>query len=307
MEIQTEAQTVQNVRRGLKEATTGCRLSMRTLPLNGQVDSDQKSRIADLFEADDGSVRAGKVIINRSIPEVKEVLRIQRAARDVWKSYTIPYESGVRLIRTDRVAWIQGVVDEIRNELTAAVQRLAEVWSTVNEEAQARLGELYNPADYAFDVTREVEILISFPAIEPDRRLLQIAPEIYSAERERLAKQFAKIAEDTQAVMEAEFAEMVQSIAERLNQSEGEDGKKKIVQQRAIDGIVEFANQWKAKSINPSAIDSLIEQAEQLASGVDMKSVRKQGSQKQLSQAFAELAKQAGEMITSRKSRAFDL
>lgn len=293
----------------IKAATTGCKLSIGSVSVRKKITVGQQLQIAALFSADTQSVDGGRKIINPKLEPVANVFRVLREIRAAWVAYTIPYEPGVRLIRTDRVAWITDLVNKAKTDLREASEALHARWGEVVADAQARLGSLFVAEDYEVDVRDMVSLDIAFPAIEPDNRVAQLAPEVFEAERVRIAAKMQEVAVAQEQAMQAELLAMVSSLQTRLVESESEDGKKRYVRQAAIDEVVSFAERFKATAITSDAqLDEIVNRARELASGVDMAAVRKDGDARSaLSAQFGALKENLEKYVEVKKDRKFEL
>ena len=119
---------------------------------------EQKSEAADAFGAEGAFLSAGKKLVDTSHPALKAVTAVRGRILALWKASSLPYpESGVRLIRQDRVEEFNARMQELREELGAAVERLDEHFAELKSAARQRLGRLFNPADYPDSLRLAVE------------------------------------------------------------------------------------------------------------------------------------------------------
>lgn len=256
----------------LRDVTSGCRFEVKLLGTTRSMTPVQKRRLAETFGADESSVRGGRAVLQRAHPLVSPIFRLIGSARDMWKTYTVPYEDGVRLIRTDRVEWMRKNATDIQFKIESAVGELRDGWSIVVEDARARLGDLFVESDYTHCPTN-IGIDISFPAIQPDPRLAQLAPEVFEAERRKVAAKFEEAAALSEQMLAEEFAKLIDHLRDKLTPDA--DGKKKVLQERSVDAIVEFASRFKELSIGSNAqLDAVVEQARALSNNIDIKSLR---------------------------------
>jgi hypothetical protein len=253
-------------------------------------------------------VDGGRVVLNRKLEPVANVFSIVRAARTLWQAYTIKYEDGIRLVRTDRIQWLVDQIGLLRGQLEVAKAELYDAWDDVKLEARERLGDLYVASDYAFDPRDAVWILLTFPSVDPDRRLLQVAPEIFESEKKRIEAKLQEAATIAEAGLQEQLAELVGSLAERLSEGEREDGKKRYVRQAAIDEIVEFSNRFRAVSVGSNAeLDAIVERARALAGDTNMEAVRKDaGARATVAGAFAAMRADLDKFVAVKKERNFE-
>lgn len=292
----------------LQDETTGCKLEVTAFSSRKKMTDTQRKRMAEFFNADIRSVSGGREILNKKLPEVRLVYGIIREARGLWANFTVKYEDGVRLIRSDRIEWMNQKIGELQEELRVAKQALFDAWEVVKQDAQNRLADLYVAGDYAFDVRQVLWINVSYPAIGPDPKLQQLSKELFEAELAKFRVRFEEAARDAEQALQVEFAAMISGIAERLEEGESEDGKKRVLQQRAVDNVVEFANRFRALSVGGSGMDALVEQAEQLALGLDTKAMKKDAaSRATIRESFGALKAAIEKQITVAAERTFEL
>jgi hypothetical protein len=275
----------------LAEQMSGCRLEVTSFCSRKKFTDTQRMRVAEFFDSDIKSISGGREILNKKIPEVKRVYGIIRAARAHWQAYTVKYEDGTRLIKADRIEWMNERVAQYQEELAAAKDALWVKWEEVKADAKTRLAQLYVEGDYNFDIRQTIWITISYPSVQPDPKLEKLSKELWDKEIKKFAVKFEEAAQTAQTAVLSEFADMINAVTERLDAGENQDGKKRVLQQRAVDNIVEFANRFRAVSIgSDSELDALVAQAEQLAVGLDTKEMKKDAKQQaDMRAAFANL------------------
>jgi hypothetical protein len=125
---------------------------------------------------------------------------------------------------------------------------------------------------------------------------------------QKFAIKFDEAAQAAEQALREEFAGMIASVAERLESGESEDGKKRVLQQRAVDNIVEFANRFRAISVGDNAeLDALVHQAEQLAVGLDAKAMKKDDEQRaNMREAFAKLQSAVSAHVVKQAERSIE-
>ena len=174
----------------LKGMTSGCKLEIRQVMCSRKMTEAQRKKMADAFSADSGSVKGSREFLNRKLEFVRPLFKAASKAKTIWRSCTVKYDDGIRLIRTDRIEWMNAAISECQMEAIEACEQVHERWSEVVEDAKKRLVDLFVEDDYAFDIRNAFGITISYPAIEPDSRLKTIAPELFEAERKKIVAQF---------------------------------------------------------------------------------------------------------------------
>lgn len=275
----------------LASEMSGCRLEVTSFSSRKKFTDSQRKQMADFFDSDVKSVSGGREILNKKIPQVKAVYAIIRSARAMWQGFTVKYEDGTRLIKAEKIEWMNAQIAGFQATLQTAKDDLWEAWDAVKEDARHRLADLYVESDYNFDPRMMIWINISYPSVQPDAKLEKLGKELWDKEMAKFALKFDEAARAAEAALQAEFALMIAGVTDRLAGGESEDGKKRVLQQRAVDNIVEFADRFRSLSIgNNAELDALVAQAESLAVGLDTKAMKKDsGQQSAMREAFAKL------------------
>lgn len=292
----------------LFEEMSGCKLEITSFSSRKKFTDGQRHSMASFFDSDAKSVSGGREILNKKLPEVKAVYAIIRQARAIWQGYTVKYEDGMRLIKIDRIEWMNQQVATLQADLQKAKEALYEAWESVKEDAENRLAKLYVPSDYNFDVRQAIWLTISYPSVQPDPKLAKLGKELFDREMQKFAIKFDEAAQAAEQALREEFAGMIAAVAERLESGESEDGKKRVLQQRAVDNIVEFANRFRAISVGDNAeLDALVHQAEQLAVGLDAKAMKKDDEQRaNMREAFSKLQSAVSAHVVKQAERSIE-
>ena len=293
----------------LKKETTGCKLEVVSTSSSRKMTPEQRVKVASLFDAEVNSVSASREVINRKLPVVRNVYKVISAARAYWKAYTIKYEDGVRLIRTNRVTEMSKRMEAFQVDLQAAKQELKDNWDKVAEDAKKRLVDLYVESDYLFDPMDVFWLTVSYPAIEPDERIKQLAPDLYAAEKKRIEAKFEDAACLAEEALRKEFQTLINSMVDKLSEATDENGKKKILKESALDGMVSFAERFKAISVsNDNELDAMVEQVRALAGDVTLKDLKSNAGKKaEFATAMEAIKLSMENLITSKPVRKFEL
>lgn len=293
----------------LRSETIGIRLERTYLGTRKTMAKADVERVASLFGAEHDSVGGSRAVLNRKHELLKPVFQMMNDTPNFLAANTIDYpERGVRLIKLSRVDWMQEQIVARSATLCEHLEALDAGWDTVVAEARERLGDLFNPADYHVTPSRMFSISLSFPAIKPDDRLLQLHPELYAAEQARIKARFDEAIKNAEAAATEELGELLKHFIERLSHSE--DGKRKVMRDSVVDSITEFAERFKSLSIGSNSdLDALVAEVQDLASGIDVKAVRKadQTSRQQLSAKLAGTLSKLDSLIMVRPARSIDL
>ena len=292
----------------LKHITTGCKLEIRQVLCTRKMTDSQRKKMADAFSADQGSVKGSREFLNRKLDFVKDLFSAASKAKAIWRAATVKYEDGVRLIRTDKITWMNEAISECQMAAIEACQVVYDRWPEVVSDARNRLADLFMESDYEFDIRNAFGITISYPAIEPDQRLKTIAPELFEAERKRIVAQFEQAAIVAEKALQEEFEKMISELLGKLEDKTEEDGKKRVIKQCKIDDLVNFATRFQEMSIgNNAELASLVNKAKELAGDVTVKGLKKGEAKQDFKTKLAEVSKALEAFTTVAPVRTFSL
>ena len=292
----------------LKKTTSGCKLESRSIMCSRKMTDSQRVKVAQAFNAETNSVEGSRAFLSRKMPSIKNLFRELSAARGIWKMNTVKFEDGIRLIRVDRIEWMNQQIALHQERIKEAASEVHAEWDEIRQDARKRLDELYVAADYEFDIRDAFGVTISYPAIEPDTRLKTIAPELYEQERKKIVAQFEQAAIVAEQSLKEEFAAMVQNLLEKLQGKTDEDGKKHIIKQAGIDSLVSFAERFKNLSIgNDAELAALVTSAKQLAGGMTVKALKKEDAKDDFKSKLTEVSEALQAYVAIAPNRKFDL
>lgn len=294
----------------LQQETTGCRLATFALTCNRKMSKQQLAQVANLFSADQESVRGGRKALDKSHELLKPVFAILSQAYTFVKGVTWDYpERGLRLCKLSKIEWMTAEIGRYQEQLNEALQALDAGWDSVKADAKERLKDLYNEGDYPIIPSQSFGLQITFPAIKPDDRLLQLHPDLYAAEQARIAGMFQEAVHRAEAAAADELAGLLEHLVERL-QPDAETGKAKKLHNTTVDKIGEFVERFKTLSIGSNAgLDKLIAEVEGLSQGLDPQAIRKsdQTAKQLLADRVKALREQVDTLVIVRPSRDMDL
>jgi len=292
----------------LKNLTSGCKLEIRQVMCSRKMTDAQRTKMAAAFNAETGSVKGSREFLNRKLEFVKPLFKAATKAKAIWRAATVKYEDGVRLIRTDKIEWMNSAIAECQMEAIKACDQVYDRWPDVVADAKTRLVDLFVESDYDFDIRNAFGITISYPAIEPDSRLKTIAPELFEAERKKIVAQFEQAAIAAETALQEEFATMVSELLEKLTDQSEEDGKKHIIKQSKIDHLVDFAKRFSEMSISDNNdLAELVEKAKSLAGDVTVKSLKQGTNKADFKAKLTEVGESLAKFTTTASIRKFTL
>jgi hypothetical protein len=237
--------------------------------------AEQRAEAAEPFGTDVRFLSAGKRLLDISHPAFKAVTAVRGKVIAYWKSMSLPYpESGIRLIRQDRIDEVTAKMREFQEELAEAVENLDRHYSDLKAMARQRLGSLFNAGDYPESLVGAFSIDADFPSVEPPDYLQQLNPQLYEQECQRVQSRFDEAVRLAEEAFTAELAKLVGHLTERL--SGQEDGKpKKIFRDSAVENLTEFFGRFRELNVRSNEqLDQLVSQAQRVIRGVDAQDLR---------------------------------
>jgi hypothetical protein len=237
--------------------------------------ADQKAQAAQAFDAEGGFLSAGKKLIDTKAPSFRAVTAIRTEISDFWKGLSLPFpEPGVRLIKLESVEDFDRQMADYKAELDDAVANLDRHFDELKRAASRRLGSLYNPSDYPESLRGLFGVSYDFPSIEPPDYLVQLSPDLYQREQERVRARFEEAVRLAEQAFLEEFARLVGHLTERITGT-NEDGSEKIYRDSAVDNLTEYFERFRSLNVRSNQqLDDLVAQAQRAVRNVGAQDLR---------------------------------
>jgi hypothetical protein len=112
-----------------------------------------------------------------------------------------------------------------------------------------------------------------YPNIEPPDYLVQLAPELYRQEQERVRAHFEEAVQLAESAFLEELGRLVVHLTERLTGSD--DGSPKVFRDSAVNNLLEFFDRFRELNVrsNPQ-LDALVAEAQRVVQGVGPQDLR---------------------------------
>jgi hypothetical protein len=236
--------------------------------------AQQKEEVCEAYGADAKLLSAGKRIIDVRHESYRALTATRSRIVGFWRALTLPYvEPGVRLIKQADIPYFTERMEALREDLREAEKGLDRVYDAIRADARERLGRLYNAADYPEQITGLFAVDWEFPAVEPPSYLARIAPEVYSRERDRVARRFEEAVQLAQSAFTAEFSKLVTHLTERLR--DGPQGERQVFRDSVVGNLRDFFERFRRLNVGSSEeLDQLVRQAQDLVEGVTPQQLR---------------------------------
>jgi hypothetical protein len=258
----------------LRTTMAAVRVSVAWFGIRKALTADQVAQAADTFGAKRDFLSAGKKLLDNSAPVFKAVTAVRNKLVSYWKSMSLSYpESGLRLIRQDRIDEFDAKMREFRDELADAVATLDRHYNELKTAARQRLGVLFNAADYPASLVGLFEVSWDFPSVEPPDYLQQLNPRLYEEECQRVQSRFDDAVRLAEEAFIGELAKLVSHLTERL--SGQEDGKQKIFRDSAVENLTDFFTRFRQLNVRSNEqLDQLVAQAQRTIRGIEPQALR---------------------------------
>lgn len=250
----------------LQSDWTAIRLCFSRMGTSKALDKRQAQEAADPFNADASFFRAGKKLLNTKAECFRAVTAIIARARETWINATLPYtEQGVRLIRHDRLEGLTDKLKGLRAELAAAVDELADQYETLKREAEAKLGDLFNPSDYPTSIEGLYRIEWDLPSLSPPEYLKMANPKLYEEQSARIRARFDEAVTLAEETFAAELSGFIEQLQRKLNGLD--DGTEKRLHETTLENLDSFFKKFSSLNIHSSAeLDKVVKLAEEALS-----------------------------------------
>lgn len=262
----------------LRCETLAVRIKFHWLGTSKTLSADQKARAAEPFGAVARQLTAAKKLLDTSHPAYRAVTAVRTKIKAVIENHTLPFpEPGVRLLRQSELSRFDSMLARLSCELDEAVLELDNRFEELKADARIRLGELYREEDYPQTLVGLFRVEHDYPAVEPPEYLKRISPQVYEAERRRIAARFDEAAQLAEDAFLDEFAKLIDHLTERLG---SDDGKPRVFRDSAIGNLDAFFDRFgrlRSGLSRSGDLDRLVEEARQALLGNRPQRIRDNG------------------------------
>jgi hypothetical protein len=259
----------------LRTTMAACRISFRWFGTQRTLTPEQRAVAAEAFDAESRFLSAGKRLLDTKHTAFRAVTAIRTKVTDYWKGLTLPFpEPGVRLIKLEDVEGFDRQMADYKVELEDAVANLDRHFDELKRAAARRLGSLYNASDYPETLIGLFGVAYDFPSIEPPQYLVQLAPDLYAREQERVRARFEEAVRLAEQAFLEEFARVVSHLTERITGT-NEDGTPKVFRDSVASNLDDFFGRFRSLNVRSNQqLDDLVAQAQRAVRGVAAQDLR---------------------------------
>jgi hypothetical protein len=289
----------------LRTTMAACRLQFTWFGTRKTLTPEQRARAADTFDADAPFLSAAKKLLDTKNPAFRAVTAVRTKITDTWRGLSLPFpEPGVRLIKLEQVEAFDRQMADFRAELDDAVANLDRHYGELKHAAAQRLGSLYNPGDYPETLVGLFGVAWDYPNIEPPDYLVQLAPELYRQEQERVRARFEEAVQLAESAFLEEFGRLVAHLTERLTGTD-DDGSPKVFRDSAVNNLLGFFERFRELNVrsNPQ-LDALVAEAQRVVQGVGPQDLRdRDGLRRAVATQMSRVQAELDQLIVERPRR----
>jgi soluble cytochrome b562 len=186
-------------------------------------------------------------------------------------------KSGVYVLPLGLVAEVDAEIQAYRDEFNAAVEKFLDVYPRLRDEAKAKLGDLFDVADYppVEALKRSFAIDVSYLNVSTPKALESVSREIFQREQEQAKKQWAEASAEIRQVLRTGFEGVVSWMVDALKPAQ-EGERQKQFRGASIQRLLEFLNDFEAKNLTQdSDLADLVAKTKALLDGEDIESIQK--------------------------------
>ena len=245
-------------------------------------------------------------------PELRKVVTFDHVTKLWVKSKTVQsplLRASAYLLGVDALPEMYAFLEARKKERGPLLDAFVAAYPALVEAAKKRLGPLHDPTQYP--PAAAVRRLFGFEwqvveIVTPNEKLRTISQALFEKEKAKAEAVWVSAVGQINDALAEGMADVVAHLGERLG---GGDEAPKRFRETAIKRVTDFLDSFAQRNVTGNAdLARLVDQARKLLSGVDVKSVKKDGDlRKRLARGVAELKVSLDGMLEARPARAIKL
>jgi hypothetical protein len=300
--VETNQAVEDNAQVPIFKKAVGFSVETRRLGTRRKVDSAQIGT-----DADRSMIHVSKSILDS--PELKKIEQLDSVVRRCLSDFCLPsnFKSGIYLLPINSVEEVDARFIELQSQREGLVDDFVASYTNRRDEAQSRLGSLFDTTDYPPEETVRMSFSLTgqYVTFDTPSSLKNIKAEIFKREREKADVMWKDALEECRMLLRATMRELVAHIGERLTPKE--DGKAKSFHGSMLTKLDSFMTSFADRNIaDDEELASLVKEARAVMHGVDVKELRKEDVVREaLRGQMDELKGKLDLMVIDKPSRAF--
>lgn len=265
----------------IRNEFVACRVKFKWFGTSRALSSDQRTKAAEIFGANESAISAAKRLIDTKDERYRSLTSCKSRINKFWRDSSLPYpEAGIRLIRNDAVDQFNSALTSLKQELEVSVSEFDSHFSDMKEAARVRLGSLFSSDDYPGSMVQAFDVSWDFPSVDAPEYLRRLSPDIYRRECERVQSQFSDAVQLAEQMFQDQLSELLEHLVERL--ASDETGKQKTFRDSTISNLNNFFSRFQQLSINSDdGLTQLVSQAQAVIGGIEPQRLRDNDSLRQ--------------------------
>lgn len=224
-------------------------------------------------DTDKSMLRVSKRLFD--CPQFKAIVNFDAEIGRYLETVCLPFEKSVHLCPLQMLEQVDSRLKQFADERPKLIEAFVQAYPELCDQAPSRFRALHDPADYLpLDRVRAAFTFswryISFGVPE---KLREIAPSLWEDERNKVAQLMTEAAAEAQQVMRAAMAELVEHLAERLQ--DGPDGKPARFHKTTVSKLLDFLDSFDFRNVaDDTELKTLVDRARALMQDVTVKDLK---------------------------------
>jgi hypothetical protein len=260
----------------LRLSTVPSRVRFRWFPAVKALTPQQKDLAARPFGALGPGLSAAKRLIDARHPAVRAVTAVRGRIESYWQSVSLPFpEPCVRLLPLAEADDFARRMSAFAGELSAAASELGRAYDDLRRAARARLGALFDAADYPPSPGDLYAVDWDFPDVAaPPANLAWVWASLHIQEEGRIRGAYRTAVALAEAGFRDEFARLLGRLCDGI--SDDGRGGRKAFRDSTVLGLVDFLARYDRFDLRTDdRLDELIALAQQALHDVTPQGLRR--------------------------------
>lgn len=225
-------------------------------------------------EADKDLLKVSKTLLDSV--ELSAIRKADSGLR-AWirEDICLPFEASIYLLPVDLIEQVQVKLVEHQAKRESLVTALVNAYPKLKDEAEQRLGSLYNPKDYPS--AEKLRSLFTFGwryiSMVVPGQLKGISSAMFQAEQAKAEKAMQEAAQDITLLMRQTLLELVSHLQDRLKP--GSNGKPKKLHETAVTNLQDFLKNFEQRNVTGDVeLAEQVKKAKALIAGTNAEALR---------------------------------
>lgn len=281
------------------------RLGFSWLGLEKTIKGKTKESMVEAVRTSGKALGAKKRLFCPKDENINALQALHTVIKQYWEQSTLPYfDKGVRL--TTRPKWTTVVeqLNKYRDQILELEKKLEENRASTLEKSALFLGpDLYCSSDYPSSFIGKFNLEIEPVNIEPPSYLLELDPEAYKRQEERLNEKVSASLDLFEEEIWAELSKTVSHLVEKMEP--GDDGKKKVFHTSTLENITDLVSRYQNLRVRSNAdLDQAIKDVKGRLAKFDAAGIKSSPAvRQQVHDTFAGVAEELAKRVTKVPSR----